>query len=74
MVQQITSLICGVTKLHQHDPPHRPIGDALDACHQFHLASPAAATIVAHVRHIGPLHPLPATGAVSICQIPMPTR
>jgi hypothetical protein len=38
----------GAVSLHQHDPPHRPAGDALDVGLQLDLASPAATTIVAH--------------------------
>ena len=38
----------GAVSLHQHDPPHRPTGDALDAGQQLDLASPTSTTIVAH--------------------------
>ena len=38
----------------QHDPAHRPAGDAFDAGHQLHLPCPAAAAVVPH-----PLDDLP---------------
>ena len=38
----------GAALLHQHDPPHRPAGDALDAGQQLDFTSPAATSIVAH--------------------------
>jgi hypothetical protein len=33
---------------HQHDPPHWPAADALDAGEQFHLPRTAAAAVMAH--------------------------
>ena len=39
---------CAVLPLPQHDPPHQPAADALDAGEQFRLPCPPAAAVVAH--------------------------
>ena len=47
------SVVCGrcqgsgAVSLQQHDAPHRPAGDALDACQQFRLGRQSAAAVVA---------------------------
>jgi hypothetical protein len=52
--------------LQQHDPPHRPTGDALYACQQFRLGRQSAAAVVAHLGEDVAQHPIAPPWGVAL--------
>ena len=58
----------------QHDPPHRPAGDALDAGEQLHPPCPSTAAVVPQLgEEIANRQVAPARGGVGANTLPKPT-